>query len=209
MMVTVCIYPILKILFKKAMIIVAVVCLLTIIVGLFNNTVAKAFGYMLCYCCGVAASELRGNHKFLAAAKRLKSLSIPCIVLGAFIILAAYFTLGADLMLNVYYKTFMGLFLSFALIPIFSSLKKSDVLVELGSVTLQMYLMQFAFLAWISYHISSGMLWVSLISFVFMTGAAIYLPVICHKLWGKSTVYNLIFNPYPYMKRYLPRVLTE
>lgn len=204
-------YPILKLILKKDIIVTVIVFLLTIGVGLINNTAAKVFGYTLCYCAGVLAHDAAQKNEKLRAmihTKRIRMASIFCMTAGVAVILGFYLAFGTDLDLNVYYKTFMGLLISFILIPLFCGFKKLDCLDGLGRLTLQIYLIHFALISWIQFHIPS-VVWVSIVSFICMTVVSVYLPVGCEKLLGNSKIYHIIFKPYQCIEKYLPQIFTQ
>lgn len=167
----------------------------------FSNFVSMFFGYFLCYDFGAALGRGQEN----CAIIKITDASTPRIlatVLCAGIMVWAYRAFGYEAVVDSLYKIPVGLLLSVLLISVFPRFQNDGLFSEAGKVTLQSYLFQFVAFRWVENYTGNFSLITAILIFVSLTAVCFFAPVMLHRRFKNTKVYQAIFNPSKFvMKR--------
>lgn len=170
--------------------------LATLLTGFVQSKISMFFGYMLCY----AVGDIVGKHALEQWGKIPKSkiiFTLCTIVIG---IIVGYYTIFEySLLVNPYYKIFIGILLSFLTLLVFMDIKVSSIFARAGNVTLEMYLMQFIMFSLFSNLTAGNDKLLMLLSFALMAAISFFLPIWLKRRFGDTKVYKAIFSPAIYV----------
>ena len=170
--------------------------LATLLTGFIQSKVSMFFGYMLCY----AVGDIVGKQTLGQWGKISKSKIIFVLFAIVIIIIDGYYTIFEySLLVNPYYKIFIGILLSFLTLLVFMDIKVSSIFARAGNVTLEMYLMQFVMFSLFSNLTVGNDKLLTILSFTLMTGISFFLPIWLKRRFGDTKVYTAIFSPAIYV----------
>lgn len=194
-------YPVLCLILRSEVSRLILLLSLFLISKPISNFVSMFFGYFLCYDFGAALGRGQEN----CAIIKITDASTPRIlatVLCAGIMVWAYRAFGYEAVVDSLYKIPVGLLLSVLLISAFPRFQNDGLFAEAGKVTLHSYLFQFAVFRWVENYTGNFSLITAILVFVSLTAACFFAPVMLHRRFKNTNVYQAIFNPSKFvMKR--------
>lgn len=194
-------YPVLCLILRSEVLRLFLLMSLFLISKPISNFVSMFFGYFLCYDFGAAL----GRGQVHCEIKKLTDASTPRILaatLCAGIMVWAYRAFGYKIIESSLYKIPVGLVLSVLLISAFPRFQNDGLFTEAGKVTLQSYLFQFVAFRWVIGYARNFSLITAILVFVSLTAACFFAPIMLHRRFKNTNVYQAIFNPSKFvMKR--------